>query len=143
MNAGIDKPVILFDGLCNLCQGSVQFVLKHDRKKQFQFASLQSPVADKLLEPYNLISLRPDSFVLIEDGKLFMRSTAALRVCRKVNWPLPFLYGFIILPAFLRDMIYNLIARKRYQWFGKMNECWIPTPEISSRFLDQSDVHLP
>ncbi|HSB91612.1 MAG TPA: DCC1-like thiol-disulfide oxidoreductase family protein [Flavitalea sp.] len=136
MTEGDIKPIILFDGVCNLCQGSVQFVLKHDTRRQFLFASLQSPVAIKLLGKFKTNSALPDSFVLIENGILFTRSTAALRVCRRLNSALPLLYAFIIIPKFVRDAVYNLIARNRYKWFGKSNECWLPTRELSARFLD-------
>jgi predicted DCC family thiol-disulfide oxidoreductase YuxK len=143
MNAGIDKPVILFDGICNLCQGSVQFVLKHDKRRQFLFASLQSEIANALLATYLHDFPRPDSFVLIENGKMFLRSTAALRVCRKLNPPFPLLYSLIVIPAFIRDAVYDWVAKNRYRWFGKMKTCWIPTPELSARFLDQSGLHQP
>ena len=137
MKAGVDKPIILFDGICNLCQGSVQFVLKHDKKRQFLFASLQSTIATELISSYQNTSPRTDSFVLVENGKMYMRSTAALRVCRRLNGWLPLLYGLIIIPRFIRDVVYDLVARNRYKWFGKLNECWVPTPELSARFLDQ------
>ena len=137
MKAGVDKPIILFDGICNLCQGSVQFVLKHDKKRQFLFASLQSTIATELIRSFQNTSPRTDSFVLVENGKMYMRSTAALRVCRRLNGWLPLLYGLIIIPRFIRDVVYDLVARNRYKWFGKLNECWVPTPELSARFLDQ------
>ena len=137
MKAGVDKPIILFDGICNLCQGSVQFVLKHDKKRQFLFASLQSTIATELISSYQNTSPRTDSFVLVENGKMYTRSTAALRVCRRLNGWLPLLYGLIIIPRFIRDVVYDLVARNRYKWFGKLNECWVPTPELSARFLDQ------
>jgi predicted DCC family thiol-disulfide oxidoreductase YuxK len=137
MKAGVDKPIILFDGVCNLCQGSVQFVLKHDRKRQFLFASLQSPIATELISTFQTRPSRTDSFVLIENGTLYTKSTAALRVCRRLNGGLSLLYAFMIIPAFIRDAVYDLVARNRYKWFGKSNECWLPTPELSDRFLDQ------
>ena len=136
MKAGVDKPIILFDGVCNLCQGSVQFVLKHDTRRQFLFASLQSPVATELISTFQNTSAQTDSFVLIENGKMYTRSTAALRVCRRLNGGLPVLYGLIIIPAFIRDAVYDLVSGNRYKWFGKSKECWLPTPELSARFLD-------
>ena len=140
MNQDLKHPVILFDGLCNLCEGSVQFVLRHDKKKQFVFASLQSRVAEKLLLPFTENLAKPDSFLLLENGHMYTRSTAALRVCRRLNGFFPLLYGFIIIPRFIRDAVYKLIAANRYKWFGKKEACWIPTPELSARFLDQDDL---
>ena len=136
MKAGFDKPIILFDGVCNLCQGSVQFILKHDKKQQFLFASLQSQVAHELLRSFKNNSPSNKSFVLIENGSMFIRSTAALRVCRRLNGAFPLLYGLMIVPAFIRNAVYDLVARNRYKWFGKLKECWLPTPELSARFLD-------
>ena len=137
MKAGVDKPIILFDGVCNLCQGSVQFVLKHDTKRQFLFASLQSVVATELISTFQNTPSRTDSFVLIENGTMYTRSAAALRVCRRLNGVFQLLYGLIIIPAFIRDAVYDVVARNRYKWFGKSQECWLPTPELSARFLDQ------
>jgi predicted DCC family thiol-disulfide oxidoreductase YuxK len=137
MKAGVDKPVILFDGVCNLCQGSVQFVLKHDTKQQFLYASLQSAIATELISAFQCTPSRTDSFVLIENGTMYTRSTAALRVCRRLNGGLPLLYSLMIIPAFIRDAVYDLVARNRYKWFGTSKECWLPTPELSARFLDQ------
>jgi predicted DCC family thiol-disulfide oxidoreductase YuxK len=132
-----EYPVLLFDGFCNLCSASVIFILKRERKNNFYFASLQSDFAKRTLREHNLTSQVPDSIVLIEDGKTYFQSTAALRVTRYLKWPWPLLYGFIILPRFLRDPVYNLIARKRYSWFGKRETCFMPDKDVKNKFLDQ------
>ncbi len=128
-------PVLLFDGVCNLCSGIVQFVIERDPDGIFHFASLQSEAGQALLNEHDLPVDDFDSFVLIENGQAYQRSTAALRVVRQFPWPWKAGYPFIFLPAFLRDPFYNIIARRRYRWFGKQEQCMIPSPEIASRFL--------
>ncbi len=131
----MDQPsVILFDGVCNLCNGAVQFIIKHDKKKQFVFASLQSAEANTILNDLHF-SADGNSFILIERNIIYQRSTAALRVAKKLDGLLSLLYTFIIVPKFIRDGVYNFIANHRYKWFGKKNECMIPTQELRSRFL--------
>ena len=130
-----DKPVILFDGVCNLCSGSVQFILKRDKEKKFLFASLQSNYGQELLKQFNLPIDKFNSFILFEDGKIFTRSTAALKMFSQLKgWK--WVKVLSIVPKFLRDAVYNLIARNRYNWFGKKEECWIPTPDLKARFLE-------
>ena len=130
-----DQPIILFDGICNFCNRSVNFVIKRDKKKTIRFSPMQSDAGQRLLQQFNLPLNSFGSFVFIEKGKSYTGSTAALLVCRhlKALWPL--CYGFIIVPKFIRDGIYNWIARNRYKWFGVLEQCMIPTPEIRSRFL--------
>jgi predicted DCC family thiol-disulfide oxidoreductase YuxK len=130
-----NKAIILFDGICNLCNGAVQFVIRHDQRDQFLFASLQSKEAEKVLEPFSLDPAASNSFILVDDGKVYFRSTGVLRVLKKLSGFWRVFYGFIIVPGFIRDSIYNLIARKRYRWFGKKDQCMIPTPELQSKFL--------
>lgn len=130
----MDQPVILFDGICNLCNSAVQFIIRHDKKKQFLFTSLQSEAGQKLLTKYNLPA-ELNSFILIENDTAYNRSTGALRIAKKLNGILPWLYGFIIIPKFFRDGIYNWIGKNRYKWFGKKEECMTPTPELKARFL--------
>ncbi|HXL54717.1 MAG TPA: thiol-disulfide oxidoreductase DCC family protein [Chitinophagaceae bacterium] len=132
----IKNPVILFDGVCNLCSGFVQFIIKHDPRHQFRFASLQSEFGKKVMQYFGLPVDQFNSFILLEDGKIYTRSTGALRVAKKLNRSWSLLYSFIVIPRFIRDSVYNFIARKRYKWFGKKEECWIPTPELKSLFLD-------
>ena len=131
----MDQPIILFDGVCNLCNRAVQFIIKHDKKNIFRFASLQSETGQKLLSEYNLPLNEFNSFILIENGKAYSRSTGALHVVKKLNGMLPWLYTFIIIPKTLRNSIYNWVGRNRYKWFGKKEECMIPTPELKARFL--------
>lgn len=132
----MDQPIILFDGVCNLCNGAVQFIIRHDKKKQFMFASLQSDKGQQLLQHYDLSANELNSFILIEKGKFFTRSTGALRVAKKLNGLISLLYVFIIIPKFIRDNIYNWIAANRYKWFGKKGECMIPAPQLNARFLN-------
>lgn len=130
-----NKPVILFDGVCNLCNGSVQFVIKHDKAARYSFASLQSETGRELLQQYHLPLTDFNSFVLIKDGRAFTKSSAALMVAKDLTGWVQLLYGFIIVPVFIRDAVYNLVARNRYKWFGKKETCMLPSPALQSRFL--------
>ena len=127
-------PVLLFDGVCNLCTGSVQFIIKRDPTKKFRFASLQSEFGQQVLAQHQLNTDTFDSLVLLEDGKIHQRSTAALRIARQLSGAWPMLYAFIIVPAFIRNAVYNFIARNRYKWFGKKEACWLPTPDLQALF---------
>mgnify|MGYP000856025301 FL=1 len=129
-------PIILFDGVCNLCNDAVQFVIKHDPKEKFRFASLQGNNGQKLLRQFQLPANTFNSFVLIQDGKAYTKSTAALKVASQLKGPIRILNGFSIVPAFIRNAVYDLIAKKRYSWFGKKDSCMIPTPSLQSRFLN-------
>ena len=131
----ISCPVILFDGVCNLCVSSVQFIIKHDQKKYFRFASLQSDFGKNILEQFKLNENNFSTFILWEDGKIFTRSTAALKVAKQLSGGYIFLYYLIVIPAFIRDNIYNIIANHRYKWFGKKEECWLPKDEWNDLFL--------
>ena len=129
-------PIILFDGVCNLCNSAVNFVIDRDKNSRFKFASLQSDEGISLLKKYGLLDESGvQSIVLLEKGKAYQKSDAALRISKKMDsaWPLFFL--FIIIPRFIRDAVYNVIARNRYKWFGKLDSCRIPTPDLSHRFL--------
>ena len=127
--------IILFDGVCNLCNTSVQFIIKRDKKGIFQFAPLQSDFAGQILENFQTSGLKTESVIYISGNKLYSRSSAALRIAKKLNTPWPVLYFFIIIPPFIRNWFYDLIARNRYKWFGKKESCMIPGPELKSRFL--------
>jgi predicted DCC family thiol-disulfide oxidoreductase YuxK len=130
-----DKPVILFDGVCNLCSGSVQFILKRDTEKKLLFASLQSAYGQELLQKFNLPVDNFNSFILYLDGKIFTRSTAVLKMFSQLKgWR--WVKIFWLVPKFIRDAVYNLIAKNRYKWFGKKEECWLPTADLSARFLE-------
>jgi len=130
-----NSPVILFDGVCNLCNGSVQFVIKHDKAGLFKFASLQSEAGQQLLKKYQLPATNFNSFVLIQDEKAYTKSTAALMVAKQLTGVVKSLYAFSIIPTFIRDGVYNFIAKNRYSWFGKKDSCMIPSANIEARFL--------
>ena len=135
-SAGPTPPIILFDGVCNLCNRSVQMVLRHDRKARFRFASLQSPVGEKLRGELGIDREKVDSVILVEDGRWYQESDAALRIARGLGGPWKLLGAFRLIPRPLRDAAYRLIARNRYRWFGKRETCWLPTPELRGRFLE-------
>lgn len=130
------EHIILFDGVCNLCNTSVQFVLKRDTKATFKFASLQSNAGQKLLAEFKLPLDEFNSFIYIANGKLYTRSSAALHVAKQLNFPWKLMFGFIIVPPFIRNFVYDIIAKNRYKWFGKRESCMIPTPELKQRFLE-------
>jgi predicted DCC family thiol-disulfide oxidoreductase YuxK len=130
-----DHPVIFFDGVCNLCSGAVQFVIKRDPFDHFRFAALQSDFAQKQFSSVELKTRGGDSFVLLENGKIYEQSTAALRVLKKLNGLWPLLYVFIIVPSFIRNVVYAFIASNRYKWFGKQELCWVPTAALKNKFL--------
>jgi predicted DCC family thiol-disulfide oxidoreductase YuxK len=136
MNPAGDKKIVLFDGFCNLCNRSVQFILRHDKKNQFLFGSLQGRAGQGYLKKFSLPANDFNSFMLVENGKLYTRSAAALRMLKHLGGAWQFLYAFIIIPAFIRDGLYNLVAENRYAWFGKKDECWVPTPTLKAKFLD-------
>ena len=128
-------PILLFDGVCNLCNSSVQFVIKRDPKSKFRFAALQSEEGKQLLEYYNLPVEDIFSVILIEGEKVYTRSTAALRMLKHLGGGWSLFYFFIIIPRPIRDIVYKFIARNRYKWFGQKDSCMIPTPELQNRFL--------
>lgn len=134
MNDELIHPVILFDGVCNLCSSSVQFIIKHDKKKIFRFASLQSKFAEMILQNIPQQEKNIDSIILLQDGKFYYQSTAVLLIVKQLSnfWSL--FYCLIIIPRFIRDGVYSFIANHRYKWFGKRNECWLPTIELSELF---------
>lgn len=130
-----EKAIILFDGVCNFCNSSINFVIKHDKKNHFLFAPLQSETAKKLLEKFNIDSSKTDSFILIENNKAYLKSTAALRVTKHLNKLYPLLYALMITPPFIRNGVYGLIARNRYKWFGKKETCMIPSAGNKKKFI--------
>jgi predicted DCC family thiol-disulfide oxidoreductase YuxK len=130
------NPIILFDGVCNFCNAMVNFVIRQDKKNIFRFAALQTESGKKLLEQYNIYWKQNDSFVLIENGKAYMKSNAALRLYNQLPWYWKWTQLFWIFPNFIRDGVYNLIAKNRYRWFGKRDECMIPSPQMKHRFLN-------
>ncbi len=129
------NPIVLFDGVCNFCSTVVRFAISRDPEGIIRFASLQSDAGQFFLNKFGLSTDDFDSFVLIEGQKFFLRSTAVLRLCKKLNRLWPLVYPLIIVPAPVRDFIYDIVAQNRYRWFGKKEECFIPAADIRSRFL--------
>jgi predicted DCC family thiol-disulfide oxidoreductase YuxK len=128
--------LILFDGVCNLCNGFVRFVIERDPDGRFQFAALQSAAAARVLAGHRPLSPVPDSVVLVEEGRVFTGSTAALRIVRGLRFPWPLAAALLAIPGPLRDWMYGFVARRRYLWFGKREHCMVPTPALRSRFID-------
>lgn len=139
MKSSEPHPVILFDGICNLCNSSVQFVLKRDKKQKFRYASLQSEFGKKIIEQFSLKEKNIDSIVLIEQNRAWVKSSAVLRISKQLGGGYPLFYVFIIIPKFLRDAVYDFIARNRYRWFGKRESCILPSPETKTLFLDANE----
>ena len=127
--------IVLFDGVCNFCNGSVNFIIDRDKENKFKFAALQSDAGQELLKKFNLPTEDFNTFVLIKNGKILKKSTAALNVVKEFPGLWKLLYAFIIIPPFIRDIGYNIIAKNRYKWFGKMDACRVPTPELREKFL--------
>lgn len=129
------QRLVLFDGVCNFCNSAVLFIVDRDPKERFKFASLQSDTGQKTLREHKC-DPAIDSVVLVEGERTFLRSTAALRIARALRWPWPILfYLFILVPRVLRDAAYRYFATHRYQWFGKSDQCRIPTPELRRRIV--------
>ena len=131
-----NKPIILFDGVCNFCNAMVNFIIRQDRKRAFLFAALQSESGRKLLQQYHINWQRSDSFVVIENDKAYMKSNAALKLYAKLPWYWKWTQSLWIVPKFIRDWVYNVIARNRYRWFGKKDVCMVPTADVKDRFLE-------
>jgi predicted DCC family thiol-disulfide oxidoreductase YuxK len=130
-----DGPVLFFDGVCNLCSASVQFIIAHEASPTIRFASLQSALAQQTLPPLGVDPTRLESLVFVEGSVATTRSTAALRIARHLKAPWRWLGLFVIVPQVVRDVVYGLIARNRYRLFGKKEACWLPTPDLKARFL--------
>lgn len=132
----MEKKIILFDGVCNLCNGAITFIIKRDKKDVFRYSPLQSTIGKQLAAKHYIDLDSVDSIILISDNKAVAKSTAALRIAKHLSGGWPLMVVFLVLPAFLRDWVYDFIARNRYKWFGKKDACMIPTPELKSKFLD-------
>ena len=130
------KPVILFDGVCNYCNGMVNFLIRKDKQRRFLFAPLQSNAGQELLGQFGLNTTQLDSFIFISDGKAYLRSTAGLKLYNQLPWYWKWTQLFWIVPRVIRDAVYNFIARNRYKWFGKRDQCMVPSAEVRERFLD-------
>lgn len=131
------KKLILFDGVCNLCNSSVQYIIKHDKKNLFMFTAIQSDAGQKIIKKYNIDTSKIDSILLysLEKG-IDYKSTAALKIANKLGFPQNLISVFFIIPPFIRNWVYDYIAKNRYKWYGKKESCMIPTPELKSRFLE-------
>jgi len=138
------RPVVLFDGVCNLCNRTVQFIIRRDPHARFRFASLQSAAGAAIVRQATGRALPsadpPESILLVERDRLYERSTAVLHVLRKLRFPWPVAYALVIVPRAMRDSVYDLIARRRYRWFGRQDVCMVPTPDLRARFVDQSEA---
>lgn len=133
------KSIILFDGVCTLCNASIDFVMKRDPKNRFLVGALQESVSKKVLSDFQVDPAYLDSLVLVEHGKIYFRSTAALRIAKGLGGLWSLLYIFIILPTFLRDPVYDWIGKNRYRWFGKKSTCRMPTAEERKKFLSEEN----
>jgi len=127
-------PVLLFDGVCNLCSGTVQFVIERDRDAKVSFASLQSDYGVGMMGRLNIPTDYLDSIILVEGDRISYKSTAALRLCCYLDGMWPALRILLIIPSPVRNLVYDWVARNRYRWFGKKESCWVPTPELRARF---------
>ncbi|WP_406683570.1 DUF393 domain-containing protein [Seonamhaeicola sp. MEBiC1930] len=131
-----DKKLILFDGVCNLCNSSVQYVIKHDKRNLFFFAPLQSETGKEIIKTYNIDTSKIDSILLYTPEKgINYKSTAAIKIAQKLGFPRNLLTLFFVIPPFMRNWVYDFIAKNRYKWYGKKEACMIPTPELKSKFL--------
>lgn len=130
MRERTSTSIILFDGVCNLCSASVQFIIRHDRSAHFSFASLESAFAKRYPE-----STTANSLLLVEGSKVYTRSTAVLRIARRLDGLWPLAYGFVAIPKPLRDVAYDFVAKRRYQIFGRRDTCMLPSPDVQRRFL--------
>jgi predicted DCC family thiol-disulfide oxidoreductase YuxK len=130
-----EHPIVLFDGVCNLCNGVVRFVIDRDPRARFRFASLQSELGRGLLRHHGLDPEALDAVMLVDGEGAHVRSTAALRIARGLRAPWPWLAPLALVPRVLRDAVYDFVARHRYRWFGKRDACALPTPEQRARFL--------
>jgi len=137
-----DHSIVLFDGVCNLCNAAVNFLIDHDPDGRFKFGALQSEAVEPLLERFGIETDELDSFVLIDDKQVYRRSEAALRIAWRLGGAWRLFYPLLLMPPPLRDAAYDWIAANRYRWFGKRAACRIPTPELKARFIEQGDVSM-
>jgi len=126
---------LFFDGVCNLCNRTVQLVLKHDKKRTFRFCTLQSEAGKAAILAAGARSGTPNSVILFANDRYYLKSAAALKTAQLLGGAWSLLYAFMIVPAFIRDRIYDIVARNRYKWFGKRESCMLPTPETAGRFI--------
>ena len=130
-----DHPLVLFDGVCNFCNYWVNFAIKRDKKAKLRFTPIQGEIAKKILQEFNIHPDSLSSVILIDNGKAYTQSSASIRICKYLDGGWKVFYVLIIFPKFLRDFVYNIIARNRYKWYGKKEECMVPHDDIRKRFL--------
>jgi len=131
-----DKKIILFDGVCNLCDSTVQFLIKKDKKDVFRFTAIQSEIGQEIITKLGIDTTKTDSIILYEPAKAYyFKAEAAIRIASELNGFYPLMKGFLILPAFINNTVYDYIAKNRYRWYGKKDNCMIPTPELKAKFL--------
>ena len=135
-SSSLDHPTIFFDGVCNLCNSSINFVIDRDSKAIIKFVPLQSNTAKGLLPKHNIDPEKLDGIVFYDGEKIYQKSRAVLEITTRMRGIWPLCYGLIIIPGFVRNLVYDFIAKNRYRWFGKQSACRVPTPELKSRFLD-------
>lgn len=131
-----DHPIIFFDGVCNLCNSSVNFIIDRDPASRFRFASLQSDFAKHSLKKRKIDTSKLESIILWKDNKVYTKSDAAIEIAKDMMAPWSWLRILNVIPLFIRDSLYNWIAKNRYRWFGRRDKCRIPSPELKNRFLD-------
>ena len=132
-----NEKLVLFDGVCNLCDNAVQFIIKNDKKNSFKFAPLQGTTAQSILETFKIDVLKMDTILLYTpENKLFTKSSAALRIALQLKFPINLMSIFLIVPKCIRDYVYDYISKNRYKWYGKKNDCMIPSKELKSKFLE-------
>ena len=136
MNTGDLDEIVLFDGVCNLCSSSVLFVIRHEKKAFTRFASLQSTTGKSLLEKYKLSDKGINSVVYISKNKAYIKSSAVLHLAKTMKGLYPALFVFIVIPAFIRNVVYDFMAKRRYNWFGKKEVCMVPDESLKGRFID-------
>ena len=132
-----DKQLILFDGVCNLCNSSVLYVIKRDKNDKFLFAPLQSIVGEEIISQFNIDTEKTDSILLYnpQSNLIKYKSSAASHIAKHLGFPSNLMVAFFIVPTFIRNWVYNYVANNRYKWYGKKETCMIPTPELKSKFI--------
>ncbi len=132
-----NKQLVLFDGVCNLCNDAINYVIKHDKNNVFMFAPLQSETGKQIIEKFNIDTRKMDSILLYSSGnELTYKSKAAIKIASKLGFPRNLLPVFYVIPPFIRNSVYDFIAKNRYKWFGRKESCMIPTKELNAKFLN-------
>lgn len=135
MNDPTKNAIVMFDGVCNFCNSSINFIIRKDKEDYFRFLTLQSEKGKAIIERHHLDPENLQTVILLENGRIYTRSTAALRIVRHLKGGWKLLYAFVIVPPVIRDFVYNIIAKNRYRWWGKQEACMVPTQEVRKKFL--------